>query len=94
MKKTLAFLLGLAIATPMFASEVAEPEAAPQNNVESILAKMPVKVSGYLQTGWHWTKTDDAKSTSSFEAKRLRLIMDGKVTSNIKIGRASCRERV
>ena len=32
MKKTLAFFLGLAIATPMFASEVAnaEPAAAPQ----------------------------------------------------------------
>ena len=36
MKKTLAFFLGLAIATPMFASEVAnaEPAAAPQNKVE------------------------------------------------------------
>ncbi len=86
MKKTLAFLLGLAIATPMFASEVAEPEANPapqQSKVEEVIAKLPVKLSGYLQTGWHWTKTDDAKSTSSFEAKRLRLIMDGKVTSNI-----------
>lgn len=82
MKKTLAFLLGLAIATPMFASEVAEPEAAPQNNVESILAKMPVKVSGYLQTGWNWTK-NDAASSSSFQAKRLRLMIDGKVASNV-----------
>lgn len=81
MKKTLAFLLGLAIATPMFASEVAEPEAAPQNNVESILAKMPVKVSGYLQTGWNWN--DAGKGSSSFQAKRLRLMVDGKVTSNI-----------
>lgn len=86
MKKTLAFFLGLAIATPMFASEVAEPVAEPtpaKNKVEEIIAKMPVKLSGYLQTGWHWTKTDDAKSTSSFEAKRLRLIMDGKVTNNL-----------
>ncbi len=84
MKKTLAFLLGLAIATPMFASEVAEPEAnpAPQNNVEAILAKLPVKVSGYLQTGWNWT--DNGKSSSSsFQAKRLRLMIDGKVSSNI-----------
>ena len=80
MKKTLAFFLGLAIATPMFASEVAnaEPAAAPQNKVEEILAKLPVKVSGYLQTGWNWT--DNA---SSFQAKRLRLMVDGKVSNNI-----------
>ena len=85
MKKTLAFLLGLAIATPMFASEVAEPEANPapqQTKVEDIIAKLPVKVSGYLQTGWNWTK-NDAASTSSFQAKRLRLMIDGKVTNNV-----------
>lgn len=84
MKKTLAFVLGLAIATPMFATEVAEPEAAPapQNSVEQILAKLPVKVSGYLQTGWNWT--DNGKtSSSSFQAKRLRLMVDGKVASNV-----------
>lgn len=86
MKKTLAFLLGLAIATPMFATEapeaVAEPTPAKDNTVQQILSKLP-KVSGYLQTGLNWTKTDGGKSSSSFEAKRLRLIMDGKVASNI-----------
>ncbi|MBE6311142.1 MAG: porin [Bacteroidales bacterium] len=83
MKKTLAFFLGLAIAAPMFASEVAEPEAAPaaQPKVQEILAKMPVKVSGYLQTGWNWS--DAGAGTSSFQAKRLRLMIDGKVASNI-----------
>ena len=85
MKKTLAFFLGLAIATPMFASEVAEPTAepaaAPQNKVEEILAKLPVKVSGYLQTGWNWT--DAGAGSSSFQAKRLRLMVDGKVSNNI-----------
>lgn len=86
MKKTLAFLLGLAMATPMFASEVAEPEANPapqQSKVEEVIAKLPVKLSGYLQTGLNWNKNDGGRSSSSFEAKRLRLIMDGKVTSNI-----------
>lgn len=84
MKKTLAFVLGLAIATPMFATEVAEPEAAPapQNSVEQILAKLPVKVSGYLQTGWNWTDNGNT-SSSSFQAKRLRLMVDGKVASNV-----------
>ena len=84
MKKTLAFFLGLAIATPMFASEVAEPVAEPtpaKNKVEEIIAKLPVKVSGYLQTGWNWT--DAGAGSSSFQAKRLRLMVDGKVTNNI-----------
>ncbi len=81
MKKTLAFFLGLAIATPMFASEVAEPTAEPaaaKTKIEEIVAKLPVKVSGYLQTGWNWT--DNA---SSFQAKRLRLMVDGKVSNNV-----------
>ena len=84
MKKTLAFLLGLAIATPMFASEVAEPEAnpAPQSKVSELLAKMP-KVSGYLQTGLNWNKKEGGKSSSSFEAKRLRLMVDGNVAKNL-----------
>lgn len=84
MKKSLAFLLGLAIATPMFATEVAEPEAAPaaQPKVEQILAKLPVKVSGYLQTGWNYTQNEKS-SSSSFQAKRLRLMIDGKVTDNL-----------
>ncbi len=85
MKKTLAFLLGLAIATPMFATEapeaVAEPTPAKDNTVQQILSKLP-KVSGYLQTGWNYTK-NDAASTSSFQAKRLRLMIDGNVAPNI-----------
>ncbi len=85
MKKTLAFLLGLAIATPMFATEapeaVAEPTPAKDNTVQQILSKLP-KVSGYLQTGWNYTK-NDAASTSSFQAKRLRLMVDGNVAPSV-----------
>ena len=86
MKKTLAFLLGLAIATPMFATEAPEAsaEAAPQkgNPVQEILSKLP-KVSGYLQTGLNWNKNEGGKSSSSFEAKRLRLMVDGNVAPNL-----------
>ena len=63
---------------------VAEPvaEAAPQSNFKEFLDKMPVKISGYLQTGWNYTHNKNA-SSSSFQAKRLRLIADGKVSDNI-----------
>ncbi len=80
-------LVSLAIACaaffmPAMASEA--PEAAPapeQTGWEKVLAKLP-KISGYLQTGWNYTSNDNG-STSSFQAKRLRLIMDGNVASNI-----------
>lgn len=65
----------------------AEAEAAPQppkSNWEKVLANLP-KISGYLQTGWNWSKTsaDGASASSSFQAKRLRLIMDGHVGEKI-----------
>lgn len=65
------------------AEPTAEPVAAPQEEStwQKILAKMP-KISGYLQTGWNFTTNKNA-STSSFQAKRLRLLMDGKVTDNV-----------
>lgn len=60
----------------------AAAEAAPQqSDLEKLVSKMP-KISGYLQTGWNYTSNKDA-STSSFQAKRLRLIMDGKVGSKV-----------
>lgn len=49
--------------------------------LEKAISSMP-KIFGYLQTGLNYT-TNDAKSTSSFQAKRLRLLMDGNVASNI-----------
>ena len=73
-----------AAATELAAPE-AEPEALPQaSTLDKIVANMP-KISGYLQTGWNWSKTsaDGSHASSSFQAKRLRLIMDGHVGSNI-----------
>ena len=91
MKRFIAMFVGcLAISATAFAAEtetteaVAEPvaEAAPQSNFKEFLYKMPVKISGYLQTGWNYTHNKNA-SSSSFQAKRLRLIADGKVSDNI-----------
>lgn len=91
MKRFIAMFVGcLAISATAFAAEtetteaVAEPvaEVAPQSNFKEFLDKMPVKISGYLQTGWNYTHNKNA-SSSSFQAKRLRLIADGKVSDNI-----------
>lgn len=81
-----------AVATPEQPTTVAvaEPtaEATPapqeQSTWEKILANMP-KISGYLQTGWNWAQDsyDNSHATSSFQAKRLRLIMDGKVGEKV-----------
>lgn len=89
MKKLLAILFAAAIMCPaVYATEVAEPEAeaaaeaAPQQSTwEKVLANMP-KISGYLQTGWNFT-SNKKSSSSSFQAKRLRLIMDGKVGEKV-----------
>lgn len=68
----------------------ANPESAPQveqkSTVQEVLDKMPVKLSGYLQTGWNYTTRkvgDERINSSSFQAKRLRLLVDGRITSNI-----------
>lgn len=78
--------LALALSIPqVFASEVAEPVAEPtaeavaapqESGWKEILAKLP-KVSGYLQTGYNYTSL--GAGSSSFQAKRLRLIVDGNV---------------
>ena len=78
-----------ALACPAFAAEVSAPEAAPEASAEAaaapqestwqkVLAHLP-KISGYLQTGWNFTSNKNS-SSSSFQAKRLRLIMDGNVS--------------
>ena len=51
------------------------------DSCKKIIFKVP-KILGYLQTGWNYTANDKTK-TSSFQAKRLRLLMDGKVGDNI-----------
>ena len=55
-----------------------------QTTWEKIISHMP-KFSGYLQTGWNWSKTSatGSKASSSFQAKRLRLIMDGNVGEKV-----------
>lgn len=74
----------------VYATEVADAEpiaeaaaeAAPQQStLEKVIAKMP-KISGYLQTGWNFTSNKNA-SASTFQAKRLRLIMDGNVGEKV-----------
>lgn len=66
------------------AEAVAEPAAEPQGNFADFLKKMPVKLSGYLQTGWNYVANENKdKSSSSFQAKRLRLIVDGKVSESV-----------
>ena len=74
----------------VYATEVADAEpiaeaaaeAAPQQStLEKVIAKMP-KISGYLQTGWNFTSNKNT-SSSSFQAKRLRLIMDGNVGEKV-----------
>lgn len=55
-------------------------EGEEPSTLEKLLSKMP-KLSGYLQTGWNYTT--QGKGTSSFQAKRLRLIMDGQVMKNV-----------
>ena len=55
-----------------------------QTTWEKIISHMP-KFSGYLQTGWNWSKTSatGSRANSSFQAKRLRLIMDGNVGEKV-----------
>lgn len=80
-----------AMCPALYAADAAAPEAAPEpvaapapqseTTLDKIVANMP-KISGYLQTGWNWTHNKNA-SSSSFQAKRLRLIMDGKVGEKV-----------
>lgn len=79
-------IAAVAACPAVFATEVAEAEAAAeaapqQSNWEKVVAKMP-KISGYLQTGWNFTSNKNS-SSSSFQAKRLRLIMDGNVGEKV-----------
>lgn len=66
-------------------SEVSAPNPAPQEGssesmLKKVLASLP-KISGYLQTGYNYNSV--GKGSSSFQAKRLRLIMDGNVGEKV-----------
>ena len=86
-KKLLSLICCAAMLTStMYAADNSASNGASAKTEEhscqsSILAKLP-KLSGYLQTGFNYTY-QNGKSTSSFQAKRLRLLMDGKVSENI-----------
>ena len=60
--------------------EVGATSAQKKNDLSEILAKAP-KISGYLQTGWNYSTA--GSGSSSFQAKRLRLITDGTVTPKL-----------
>lgn len=96
MMKFIALLLSCAILAPVCVSanpkkpKVAESETSavaappaeePQTTWEKIVSKLP-KVSGYLQTGWNFT-SNEKSSSSSFQAKRLRLLLDGNVAKKV-----------
>lgn len=99
MKKTTkmwALLLCGALISPGLAS--ANPEENPAPATETVTAEAPAvekektgwekfleklpKISGYLQSGWNYTSNANS-STSSFQAKRLRLLLDGKVGEKV-----------
>lgn len=61
-----------ATAAPAETSSTASQESL----IKQILAKLP-KLSGYLQTGYNYNS--QGSGSSSFQAKRLRLILDGNV---------------
>lgn len=73
----------LFLATQLWASNEQDNAALTERikKIEESISLKP-KISGYLQTGWNYT-SNDLKKTSSFQAKRLRLLMDGNVSSNI-----------
>ena len=99
MKKTTkmwALLLCGALIAPGLASANPEEKPAPaaetvtaeapavekeKTGWEKVLEKLP-KISGYLQSGWNYTSNANS-STSSFQAKRLRLLLDGKVGEKV-----------
>lgn len=83
-------LVALAM-SPVFAANENE-EIVEANNTEIATAASQAapgvglpKISGYLQTGWNYTNhaTSSDKVVSTFQAKRLRLIMDGSAGENI-----------
>lgn len=67
--------------TPETAAVAATEETtAEKTGWEKALEKLP-KISGYLQTGYQYNSA--GKHSSSFQAKRLRLIADGNVSNNV-----------
>ncbi|WP_289739939.1 porin [Muribaculum intestinale] len=72
-------VLNAPMETPSSASVPASSAAGATEDWKSQLSKM-VKVSGYLQAGYNYNSL--GSGSSSFQAKRLRLILDGQVCKN------------
>ncbi len=60
--------------------DAVENSAQQKSDLAALIGKMP-KISGYLQTGWNYSTAGNG--TSSFQAKRLRLLADGTVTPKL-----------
>lgn len=69
--------------TPEMTSVAAEAPVVEKEKTpwQKFVEKLP-KLSGYLQSGWNYT-SNATSSSSSFQAKRLRLLLDGKVGEKV-----------
>lgn len=90
-----SFMLGSAfLAFPAFAvgetgstaDSQSQMQASSEKNIQAeisslqkVLAKMP-KVSGYVQTGYMWQDKNMGDKQSTFQLKRMRLMLDGKIS--------------
>lgn len=78
MKKYLLALCCIAAMTPIVC--LAEPTdstlTAKISGWERLVSKLP-RISGYLQTGWNYNSLGNG--TSTFQVKRLRLLLDGNI---------------
>ncbi len=80
MKKFILVLCCLAAMSPVaYPSETETADSTLVKTVgkwDKIIKRLP-KISGYLQTGWNYNSL--GKGTSTFQVKRLRLLLDGNV---------------
>lgn len=88
MKKYLLALCCIAAITPVtcLAERADSTLTAQTGSWEHFVSKLP-RISGYLQTGWNYNSLNEG--TSTFQVKRLRLMLDGTINE-----RASFRLQV
>ncbi|MEG2599757.1 MAG: porin [Muribaculaceae bacterium] len=86
MKKQISALLfcgamllpGLSIAQET--TKVDSEEQKTESIVNKVLARLP-KVSGYVQAGYNWQDANMGSEASTFQIKRMRLFLSGKISS-------------
>lgn len=66
--------------TTVVENNAEESASVQKTDIAKEIAKA-VKISGYLQTGWNYSTA--GKGSSSFQAKRLRLIADAALTQKL-----------